>query len=126
MRLLRGLGGAVLWILAALLGLVGVVLCVTVILLPLGLPLVKLAGQLFARSLQLMLPRALAHPVNELSKEAEKKDRKFTKAVEKKDRKFTKAVEKKDRKVRAAASDTASDTAKSARKFARKMRKRVG
>jgi hypothetical protein len=38
MRLLRGLIGAVLWILAALLGLVGLVLCVTVILLPVGIP----------------------------------------------------------------------------------------
>ncbi len=36
MRLLRGLPGAVLWILAAVLGLVGVLLCVTIILLPLG------------------------------------------------------------------------------------------
>src|SRR5690242_2718516 len=103
MRLLRGLGGAVLWILASLLGLVGILLCITVILLPVGLPLVKLAGQLFARSMQLMLPRALAHPVNEV----------------------TKAVEKEGRKARAAAKDTASDTAKSARKFLRKMRKRV-
>ena len=114
MRLLRGLGGAVLWILAALLGLVGVLLCVTVILLPVGLPLVKLAGRLFAQSLQLMLPRALAHPVSEIAKAAEKKDRKITKAAE-----------KENRKLRAAASDTTNDTAKSARKFARKMRKRV-
>ena len=114
MRLLRGLGGAGLWILASLLGLVGVLLCITVILLPVGLPLVKLAGQLFARSLQLMLPRALAHPVNEAAK-----------AFEKKDRKITKAADRENRKVRAAASDAASDTAKNARKFARRMRKRV-
>jgi hypothetical protein len=104
----------VLWILASLLGLVGILLCVTVILLPVGLPLVKFAGQLFSRSLQLMLPRALAHPVNEISK-----------AVEKKDRKLTKAADKQNRKVRAAASDAASDTAKNTRKFARKVRKRV-
>jgi hypothetical protein len=114
MRLLRGLGGAVLWILASLLGLVGVLLCVTVILLPVGVPLMKLAGQLFTRSLQLMLPRALAHPVNEVAK-----------AVEKKDRKITKAADKENRRIRAAASHKASDTAKSARKFTRKMRKRV-
>jgi hypothetical protein len=114
MRLLRGLGGAVLWILASVLGLVGVLLCVTVILLPVGLPLMKLAGQLFARSLQLMLPRALAHPVNEA-----------VKAVEKKDRKITKAADKENRRIRAAASEKSSDTAKSTRKFARKMRKRV-
>ena len=46
MRLLRGLLGAVLWILAALLGLVGFVLCVTVILLPLGIPLLGVARRL--------------------------------------------------------------------------------
>ena len=38
MRLLRGLLGALLWILASVLGLVGVLLCVTIILLPVGIP----------------------------------------------------------------------------------------
>lgn len=42
MRLLRGLPGAVLWILAAVLGLVGALPRVTVILLPLGISLVSL------------------------------------------------------------------------------------
>jgi hypothetical protein len=76
MRLLRGLLGALLWIVAALLGLVGVVLCVTVILLPLGIPLLAVARRLLTRSVQLMLPRALAHPVNEVAKAAHKKGRK--------------------------------------------------
>ena len=40
MRLLCGLAGAVLWILAAVRARVAVILCVTVILLPLGLPLI--------------------------------------------------------------------------------------
>ena len=66
MRLLRGLLGALLWILAAVLGLVGVLLCVTVILLPVGIPVVKLAGSMFVRSVRLMLPPALAHPVDTL------------------------------------------------------------
>jgi hypothetical protein len=73
MRLLRGLLGALLWILGALLGLVGVVLCVTVILLPLGIPLLAVARRLLTRAVQLMLPRALAHPVGELAKTAKKK-----------------------------------------------------
>lgn len=103
MRLLRGLGGAVLWIVAALLGLVGVLLCVTVILLPLGIPLTMLAGRLFRHAVQLMLPRAVAHPVNEIGK----------------------AAKKQKRKVSSAASSTAGDTAKSARKAARRMRKRI-
>ena len=37
MRLIRGLAGALLWLLAAVVGLLGVILCVTVILLPLGI-----------------------------------------------------------------------------------------
>jgi hypothetical protein len=76
MRLLRVLLGAVLWIIAALLGLVGFVLCVTVILLPLGVPLLGVARRLLTRAVQLMLPRALAHPVAEVAKTAKKKGRK--------------------------------------------------
>ena len=36
MRILRGIAGALLWILAAVLGLVAIVLCITIILLPLA------------------------------------------------------------------------------------------
>ena len=103
MRLLRGLLGAVLWIVAALLGLVGFVLCVTVILLPLGIPLLMVARWLLTRAVQLMLPRSVAHPINELSKTAKKKGR----------------------MARAVTSDTAGDISKKARRFARKQRKLV-
>jgi hypothetical protein len=103
MRLLRGVGGAGLWIVASLLGLVGVVLCVTVILLPVGIPLLKTAGGLYRHAVQLMLPRALAHPVNELGK----------------------AAKKRDRKIRSSASDALGDTTKHTRKAARKMRKQI-
>ncbi|AKS32455.1 hypothetical protein AFA91_11875 [Mycolicibacterium goodii] len=72
MRLLRGLLGALLWIVAAVLGLLGVLLCVTVILLPLGIPLAAFAGRLFGRAVRLMLPRPLAHPVREVTKSADK------------------------------------------------------
>ena len=75
MRLLRGLLGAVLWILASVLGLVGLVLCVTIVLLPVGIPLMGVARRLFTSAVQFMLPRALAHPVNELTKTAKKKGR---------------------------------------------------
>ena len=103
MRLLRGLLGALLWILAAVLGLVGLVLCVTVVLLPLGIPVVGLAGRLFTHAVKLMLPRLVAHPIDE----------------------FTKATKKKGRKIRAVSSDTVADTAKKARKVVRKQRKLV-
>jgi hypothetical protein len=73
MRLLRGLLGGLLWIVAGVVGLLGVVLCVTVILLPLGLPLLGLARRLFGRSMQLVLPRTVTHPADELKKSARKK-----------------------------------------------------
>lgn len=67
MRLLRGLGGLLLWILAAVLGLVAVILCATVILLPLGIPLLGYARRLLALSMKLLLPRAVSHPVATVS-----------------------------------------------------------
>ncbi len=63
MRLLRGLAGLLLWIVGGLLGLVAVILCATVILLPLGIPLLGYARRLFGASMKLMLPRAVTHPV---------------------------------------------------------------
>ena len=106
MRVLRAIPGALLWIVASLLGLVGIVLCITVILLPVGLPLVKLAGRLFKSSMQLMLPPGLAHPV------------KVT----------TKAAGKRRDEVGSAVSDVAGDALKNlkkGRKAARKQWKRV-
>ena len=70
MRLLRALAGSLLWILSGVLGLVGVLLCVTVILLPLGIPLLMLARKLFRYSMVFFLPRAVRHPVQELGKSA--------------------------------------------------------
>jgi len=103
MRLLRGLLGALLWILGALLGLVGLVLCVTVILLPLGIPVLMVARWLLTRAVQLMLPRSLAHPIDEVAKTAKKKGR----------------------KAKAVTSDAVGDISKKARKAARNTRKRV-
>ena len=71
-RLLRGLLGALLWILASLVGLLGVVACVTLILLPLGIPLLMLARRLFGKSLRLFMPPAIAHPAKETRRRGEK------------------------------------------------------
>jgi len=73
MRLVRGVGGVVLWIVASLLGLVAAVLCITVILLPVGIPLLRLAGKCYATATRLMLPPAIAHPVKQTKKNLEKK-----------------------------------------------------
>ena len=62
MVLLRGLAGALLWIASLLLVLIAAVLCVTVLLLPVGLPLLGYARRLFTLSLKLMLPRRKSGP----------------------------------------------------------------
>ena len=72
MRVLRGLLGTLLWIVAALVGLVSLILCVTVILLPLGIPLFKVSKTLFGKSVRLMLPHAVAHPVKHAGKKSNK------------------------------------------------------
>jgi hypothetical protein len=75
MRLLRGIAGALLWIVSALVGLVGVILCITIVLLPVGLPLLGYAGRLFTLSLKLMLPRAVSHPVEAADESIRKRGR---------------------------------------------------
>ena len=79
MRVLRALSGALLWIVATVLGLVAVILCVTVVLLPLGFPLLMLAGRLFGRSVRLFMPREAAHPITEWKKSAEKAPKRLNK-----------------------------------------------
>ena len=100
--------GAGLWSIAAVIGLVGLLLCVTIILLPLGIPLVMLAGRLITRSVQLMLPRMLAHPVDELTKMTKKRSRRVGSAAQE-------AV--------CNSAKTGCNTAKTGREFARKHSK---
>ena len=59
MRLLRGLLGALLWILAGLLALVSLLLCVTIILLPLGIPLFRVSSRCSASQCDLLPPLSL-------------------------------------------------------------------
>ena len=73
MRILKGLAASLLWILAGVLGLVSLLLCLTVILLPLGIPLLGLARRMFTRAVALMLPRAMSHPLDEGRKKARSK-----------------------------------------------------
>jgi hypothetical protein len=74
-RVLRALAGALLWVVAALVGLIGALLSVTLILLPVGIPLLLLARKLFTRAVQLLMPPKLAHPVKELGKVSRKHGR---------------------------------------------------
>jgi hypothetical protein len=72
MRVLRALSGALLWIVGGLVGLVAVLLCVTVILLPIGIPLLGLARRMLGTAIRFMLPRSVAHPVDESSRRLRK------------------------------------------------------
>jgi len=68
MRMLRAAGGSLLLILTGIVGLLGVILSITIILLPLGIPLLWLAKKLFRTSMALFLPPAVRHPAEELGK----------------------------------------------------------
>jgi len=68
MRVPRALLGALLWILASVIGLVAVLLCITLVLLPLGIPLLALARRMFTRSIRLFMPPAAVHPFSESAK----------------------------------------------------------
>ena len=76
MRLPRALAGAVLWILASVVGLLGALLCITVIGLPIGIFLLRRAGRLFRAAVRLMMPPSVVHPVQETGKKAKKKVKK--------------------------------------------------
>lgn len=79
MRIVRGIGGVVLWLLAAVVGLLGAVLSITILLLPLGIPLLILAGSMFRRSMALLLPRKVSHPVEEAGKKARRRTKRVRK-----------------------------------------------
>jgi hypothetical protein len=69
MRILRGIAGTFLWIVAAILGVVAVVFCITIILLPVGLLLLGVSRRIFGIAVRLMLPREVAHPVQQTRKQ---------------------------------------------------------
>jgi hypothetical protein len=91
-RLLRGMGGALLWIASALIGLVGFVLCLTIILLPVGIPVLGIARRMFSSSIRLMLPRAVAHPVKETKRSARRGTKDVTKAARRNTKKSGKGI----------------------------------
>lgn len=66
MRLLRGLLAVLTWLLALVLLIVGALCCVTLILLPLGLPLLRYALRLFGSGVRLTSSRKVTHPIDEL------------------------------------------------------------
>lgn len=83
--ILRALVGSLLWILAGVLGLVGVLLCATIILLPLGIPVLALARKLLASAMAMLIPRKVRHPVDELGKSLDSGAEKVKDSVSKPD-----------------------------------------
>ena len=113
MRLLRGLAGSLLWILAGVVGLLGIVLSATILLLPLGIPLLMLARRLFRYSMTMFLPREVRHPVQELGKSARGRTKDAANAV-KPAKKGLKRARKSGKKA-----------GKKGKKFAKQQLKRV-
>jgi hypothetical protein len=63
MRALRWTGASLLVLVGGLLALVGVLLCVTVLLAPLGIPLLFLARRILRAAGDLVVPRQVRHPI---------------------------------------------------------------
>jgi hypothetical protein len=116
MRLVRAVPGALLWILAAVVGLLGALLCVTVIGLPLGIPLLMGARRMFGSSVRLMLPSHIAHPVKEAKSSTRKKGEKAAKQS-------GKAGKKAGRKARSVVTD-APPVAKRTKKAKKRLTKK--
>jgi hypothetical protein len=121
MRWLRAIPGAVAWILAAVTGLLGALLCVTVIGLPLGIPLLLVARRTFKVAVQLMLPPHLAHPV----KETKTSTRKTGEKVMKSSGETGKTLARKSSKAAKSAADAVSEPSASTRKAKKKAKKRA-
>lgn len=66
MKAMRWSGAIVLGLLAALLGLGGVLLCITVLLAPLGILVLWLARRLWRAAGALVVPRPVRHPLEAL------------------------------------------------------------
>lgn len=66
MLALRWLGAGLLWIVAGVVGLLGVLTSITIILLPVGIPLLMLARKIVGLASALLLPRAVRHPAKEV------------------------------------------------------------
>lgn len=81
-----------LWLLAVVVGLLGAVSCVTIVLLPVGVTLLLLAGSLFRRSMALLLPREVSHPFGEAGKTARRGAKRRVKRGRKKVRRVSKRL----------------------------------
>jgi len=106
MKALRWLGASLLGLLGGVVGLVGALLCVTLILAPVGIPLLFLARRLFRGAAALVVPRSVRHPVESLEQAAKdavpsgKSGKKLSKKARKSGKKMSKKARKSGRRAR--------------------------
>jgi len=94
------MGASLLGLVGGLLGLVGAVLCVTIVLAPLGIPILFLARRLFRTAGQLVVPRGVRHPIDTLTEAASDKSSDLGKSARKSSKRATKKAKKKAKKVK--------------------------
>jgi hypothetical protein len=107
MKFLRWVAASLLGLVGGLVGLLGVVLTATLILAPIGIPLLFLARKLFGVSTRLVLPRAVRHPLESLDPTRSDAADDVKKTVRKKWRRGRKDVRKRSRKLGRRVRDTA-------------------
>ena len=99
-KALRWIGASLLGLVGGVLGLVGAVLCVTIVLAPLGIPILFLAKRLFRTAGQLVVPRGVRHPIDTIAEAASDKSSDLGKTARKSGRRATRKATKKAKKVK--------------------------
>ena len=100
MRPFRILGGSLFWILAGVVGLLGGLLTITVVLAPLGVPLLFLARRLFRYAMRFFVPHGLRHPAQAVGGSVRDGARKATPDVSAPDLKLQKRAKKARKRVK--------------------------
>lgn len=108
MRALRWAAASLVLLLAGVVGLVAVVLCATLVLLPLGIPLLLVARRLFRTAGQLVVPRAVRHPVDTVAGAMSGAGSRAARAATRSTRTGGKAAQQATKKATKKATDTAA------------------
>ena len=119
MKFLRWVAACLLGLVGGLVGLLGVVLTATLLLAPIGIPLLFLARKIFATAGRLVVPRAVRHPLEELDRSGSDAVGDVKRTLRKKWRKGGKDVRKRATKAGKKATKNAG------KKVPKKVRKKV-
>jgi hypothetical protein len=110
MKFLRWVAASLLGLVGAIVGLLGVVLTATLVLAPIGIPLLFLARRLLAASGRLVVPRVVRHPLQELDPTRSDAADEIRRTVRKKWRRGRKDVRKRTRRLGKRVRDTATSS----------------